>query len=111
MNRSVVIDAAQAAITKTAVTLTAICLFAIGFDAWYFVVGNTGVVQFEADGDIDKVAVFLPVANSCVNPFMYLFLITPFYFVAFKTSSCCTKRNRTTTSSEATNTKSCGCTA
>ena len=51
--RSAVIDAAQAAITKTAVRLTAICLFAIGFDAWYYVLGNTGVVEFEAGGDID----------------------------------------------------------
>ena len=50
LNRSPV-DAAQAAITKTAVTLTAICLFAIGFDAWYYVLGNTGVVEFEAGGD------------------------------------------------------------
>ena len=51
LNRSAVVDAAQAATTKTAVTLTAICLFAIGFDAWHYVLGNTGVVEFEACGD------------------------------------------------------------
>ena len=94
-NRSAVVDAAQAAITKTAVTLTAICLFAIVFDAWYYVLGNTGVVEFEAGGDTDMLALFLSVDNS----FMYLFLITPFCFMVFQTFSCCPKSDGTTTSS------------
>ena len=84
LSRSAVIDAAQVAITKTAVTLTAICLFAVGFGAWYYVLGNTGVVEFEAGSDIDMVAVSLSVVNSCVNPFIYLFFITPFRFMVFK---------------------------
>ena len=96
LNGSAVVDAAQAAITKTAVTLTAICLFAIGFDAWYYVLGNTGVVEFEAGGDTDMVAVFLSVGNY----FIYLFLITPFRFMVFKTFSCCPKRDGPATSSE-----------
>ena len=95
LNRSAVVDAALAAIMKTAVTLTAICLFAIGFDAWYYVLGNTGVVEFEAGGDTDMVARFLSVVNS----FIYLFLITPFRFLVFQTFSCCPKSDGTTTSS------------
>ena len=105
LNRSAVIDAAQAAITKTAVTLTAIFLFAIGFSAWHYVLGNTGIVEFEAGGETDMVALFLTVVNSCVNPFIYLFLITPFRFMVFKTFSCCAKYNGTTNSSESTNTR------
>ena len=102
LNRSAVVDAAQAATTKTAVTLTAICLFAIGFSAWYYVLGNTGVVEFEAGGDTYKimVAVFLSVVNSCVNLFIYLFLIAPFRVMVFKTFSCCSKCNGPATSSE-----------
>ena len=99
LNRSAVVDAAQAAITKTA-----IFLFAIGFDAWYHVLGNTGVVDYEEDSATVMVAVFLSVVNSCVNPFVYLFLITQFRFMVFKTFSCYTKSNGTTTSSESTNT-------
>ena len=108
LNRSPVVDAARAAITKTAVTLTEICLFAIGFDAWYYVLGNTGVVQFEAGGEIYMVAVFLSVVNSCVNPFIYLFLTTPFLVMVFKTFSCCTKSDGTTISSESIN-RRCKC--
>ena len=103
LNRSAVVDAAQAATTKTALTLTAICLFAIGFSAWYYVLGNTGVIEFEAGGDTDMVAVFLCVVNSCVNPFIYLLLITPFRVMVSKTFSCCTKSNGNTNSSESTN--------
>ena len=64
LNRSAVVDAAQAATTKTAVTLTAICLFAIGFSAWYYVLGNTGVIEFEAGGYIDRLGQF----SRNVNP-------------------------------------------
>jgi len=105
LNRSAAVDAAQAAITKTAVTVTVICLFAIGFDAWYYVLGYTGVVPFESGSDIDRAAAFLSVVNSCVNPFVYLFLITPFRVMVLKTFSCCTKSNGTTTSSDTTNTR------
>ena len=104
LSRSAVVDAAQAAITKTAVTLTAIFLFAIGFDAWYYVLGNTGVVDYEEESATAMVAVFFSVVNSCVNPFVYLFLITQFRFMVFKTFFCYTKSNGTTNSSESTNT-------
>ena len=105
LNRSAVVDAAQTAITKTAVTLTAIFIFAIGFDTWYYVLGNTGVVDFKVGSDIHMVAVFLSVVNSCVNPFIYLVLITPFRSMVFETFSCCKKSNGTATSGELTNTR------
>ena len=111
LNRSAVVDEAQAAITKTAVTLTAIFLFAIGFGAWYYVLGNTGVVEYEIGGYIDMVGAFLSVLNSCVNPFMYLCLMKAFRFSFLKTFSCCTKSNETTTSSGATNSRISYCTA
>ncbi|KAI0220081.1 hypothetical protein LSAT2_028395, partial [Lamellibrachia satsuma] len=47
INCSNVIDAAQSTVTKTAITLTGIFLFAIGFDAWAYVLGYTGVVEYE----------------------------------------------------------------
>ena len=93
LNQSPVVHAAQAAITKTAITLTVICLIANGFDAWYYVLGHTGVLEFEAGGDIHMVAAFFSVVNSCVNPFIYLILIRPFRFMIVKTFSCCTENN------------------
>ena len=93
LNQSPVVDAAQSAITKTAITLTVICLIAIGFDAWYYVLGHTGVFEFEAGGDIHMVAAFFAVVNSCVNPFIYLILIRLFRVMVVKTFSCCTENN------------------
>jgi len=78
---------------NTAVTLTAIFLYAIEFDALYYVLGNIGVVELEAGGEIDMVALFLSVVNSCVNRFIYLFLITLFRFMVVKTFSCFAKNN------------------
>ena len=104
-NRSAVVDAAQAAITKTAVTLTAIFLFAIGFGSWFYFLGNIGVVEYEAASYVHMGAVFLYVFNSCVNPFTYLCLLKAFRYSFLKTFSCCPKSNETIASSGATNTR------
>ncbi|KAI0220082.1 hypothetical protein LSAT2_028396 [Lamellibrachia satsuma] len=55
MSCSKVIDTAQSTITKTAITLTGIFLFAIGFDAWAYVLGYTGVVEYEFGSAKQKV--------------------------------------------------------
>ena len=96
MSRSKVIDTAQTTITKTAITLTAIFLFAIGFDAWAYLLGYTGVVEYEFGSVKQKVGVFFSVFNSFVNPFVYLSLMPSFRLSLRKTFSCCLRRNTET---------------
>ena len=90
-----VIDSAQSSITKTAITLTGIFLFAIGFDAWAYVLGYTGVVEYEFGSAKQKVGVFFSVFNSFVNPFVYLCLMPSFRLCLRKTLSCYKKGNNT----------------
>ena len=92
-SRSKVTDSAQAIVTKTAITLTVIFMFAIGFDAWAYVLGYTGVVEYEFGSAKQKVGVFFSVFNSIINPFVYLALMSPFRVSLRKTFSCCLKDN------------------
>ena len=92
-SRSKVTDSAQAIVTKTAITLTVIFIFAIGFDAWAYVLGYTGVVEYEFGSAKQKVGVFFSVFNSIINPFVYLVLMSPFRVSLRKTFSCCLKDN------------------
>ena len=91
VNSSKAIDSAQTTITKTAITLTGIFLFAIGFDAWAYVLGYTGVVEYEFGSAKQKIGVFFSVFNSIVNPFVYLALMPSFRVSLRKTFSCCIK--------------------
>ena len=94
------IDSAQSTITKTAFTLTVIFVFAIGFDAWAYVLGYTGVVEYEFGSTVQKVGVFLSVFNSVVNPFVYLVLMPSFRLSLKKTFPWCIK-NKVATSAPA----------
>ena len=91
VNSSKAIDSAQSTITKTAITLTGIFLFAIGFDAWAYVLGYTGVVKYEIGSAKQKIGVFFSVFNSIVNPFVYLALMPSFRVSLRKTFYCCIK--------------------
>ena len=99
VNSSKTIDSAQSTITKTTITLTGIFLFAIGFDAWAYVLGYTGVVEYELGSAKQKIGVFFSVFNSIVNPFIYLALMPSFRVSLKKTFSCCIKANVETCSS------------
>ena len=41
-----VIDTAASQLTKTAITVTAIFIVAIGYDSWYFMLGYAGAIQY-----------------------------------------------------------------
>ena len=103
VNSSKVINSAQSTITKTAITLTGIFLFAIGFDAWAYVLGYTGVVEYEFGTGKQKIGVFFSVFNSIVNPFVYLALMPSFRVSLRKTFSCCIKDTVETCSSKELN--------
>jgi len=87
-SHSKVTDSAQSIVTKTAITLTVIFIFTIGFDAWAYVLGYTGVVEYEFGSAKQKVGVFFSVFNSIINPFVYLVLMSPFR-VSLKTTFSC----------------------
>ena len=71
-------------LTKTAITLTIIFIFSIGFGLWHYVLAYTGVITYEINKPIQQVGVFLSVVNSCVNPFIYASLM-PAYRKCLKT--------------------------
>ncbi|KAI0220079.1 hypothetical protein LSAT2_028393, partial [Lamellibrachia satsuma] len=85
------IDSAQSTITKTAFTLTVIFVFAIGFDAWAYLLGYTGVVEYEIGSTKQEVGMFFSLFNSVVNPFVYLVLMPPFRLSLKKTFPRCIK--------------------
>ena len=41
-----VIDTAASQLTKTAITVTAIFIVAIGYDSWYFMLGYAGAIRY-----------------------------------------------------------------
>ena len=87
------IDSAQTTITKTAITLTGIFLFAIGYDAWAYLLGYTGVTEYKFGSTKQKVGVFFSVFNSVINPFVYLALMPSFRVSLRKTFLCCVEEN------------------
>ena len=62
-------------LTKTAVALTLIFIFSIGFGKWYYVLGNTGVIPHKPNSPVHEIPVFLAVFNSCINPCVYTILM------------------------------------
>ena len=41
-----VIDTAASQLTKTAITVTAIFIVALGYDSWYYLFGYSGVIEY-----------------------------------------------------------------
>ncbi|KAI0219840.1 hypothetical protein LSAT2_028638 [Lamellibrachia satsuma] len=93
MNCSKAIDAAQSTLTKTAITLTVMFIFAIGYDAWAFLLGSTDVVEYKYGSAKQKVGVFFSIFNSVVNPFIYLALMRPYRLSLKKSFLCCLLKN------------------
>ena len=57
----------QAAITKTAIVVTAVFMVTIGFDAWSYTLGYTGVTSYEFGTPVQKIGVFFAVCNSFIT--------------------------------------------
>ena len=91
MAGSAVIDSASNSMTKAAIALTLTFIVSIGFDAWYFMLGSTGVVAYVFNSPVQKISVFLSAFNSCVNPCVYAVLM-PAYRKSLKKTFCCDKQ-------------------
>ena len=49
-----VIDTAAKQLTKTAITVTAIFIVALGYDLWYYVLGYSGVIEYKMNTPLQK---------------------------------------------------------
>ncbi len=49
------IDTAASQLTKTAITVTAIFIVALGYDLWYYVLGYSGVTEYKMNTPIQKI--------------------------------------------------------
>ena len=85
---SKVLKTVQSAITKTAIVVTAVFMVTIGFDAWSYTLGYTGVTSYEFGTPVQKIGVFFAVCNSFINPFVYLVFMPPFRDSLRKTFGC-----------------------
>lgn len=84
---SQVIDMATKELTKTAFVVTVIFVIALGYDCWYYLLGNLGVITYVLNSPEQKIGVWLSVFNSCANPFVYAFFI-PRYRKAVSDTFC-----------------------
>ena len=50
-----VIDTAAKQLTKTAITVTAIFIVALGYDLWYYVLGYSGVIEYKMNTPLQKI--------------------------------------------------------
>ncbi len=50
-----VIDTAASQLTKTAITVTAIFIVALGYDLWYYVLGYSGVTEYKMNTPLQKI--------------------------------------------------------
>ncbi|KAK2170857.1 hypothetical protein NP493_1129g00034 [Ridgeia piscesae] len=78
----------QVTITKTAFVVTLVFMVTIGFDAWSYTLGYTGVTNYEFGTPVQKIGVFFAVCNSVINPFVYLLLMPAFRDSLAKTFCC-----------------------
>ena len=87
LGSSKTIDKATSELTKTAFIVTVIFIMTLGYDSWYYLLGNTGTVLFELNSVPQKVAVWLASFNSVVNPFIYGMLM-PAYRKSLQDTFC-----------------------
>ena len=50
-----IIDTAAKQLTKTAITVTAIFIVALGYDLWYYVLGYSGVIEYKMNTPLQKI--------------------------------------------------------
>ncbi len=69
------IERATSQLTKTAIVVTTIFVICVGFDAWYFMLGSLGFVDYIFYTPLQKFSVALSSVNSACNPLVYCILL------------------------------------
>ena len=81
-------SAASREFVKTAITVTVIFVIAMGFEGFYYVLGNTNVTTYVFNSPTQKVSVLFATFNSVANPFVYAILLPTFRRNIQKAMSC-----------------------
>ena len=50
-----VIDTAASQLTKTAITVTAIFIVALGYDLWYYLLAYSGLAEYKTNSQLQKI--------------------------------------------------------
>ena len=64
-------ELADRQITKTAIAIAVAFIVSIGWDAFYCLLGFTGIIKYEFNKPLQVVGVFLSTLNSCTTPFIF----------------------------------------
>ena len=89
LGSSSVIESAANELTKTALVVTLIFIFSLGFDLWTYLLANFGYIpSYTLGSPIQRAALWLLSVNSGANPFIYVMLI-PAYRRSIRSTFCC----------------------
>ena len=92
LGSSKVIVSAANELTKTAIVVTFIFIFAIGCDCWTYLLGNWELINYKLGEPLHRVVLWLLAFNSGANPFIYVTLI-PMYRRSILKTFCCKGSN------------------
>ena len=73
-----VLDTADRQVTQMAITIGIIFIISLSWDAFYCLLGFTGVTSYEFNSLLQTTGVFLATMDSCATPFIYLFTMSEF---------------------------------
>ena len=66
-----IFEVADRQITKPAVAIAIAFIICIGWDAFYCLLGFTGIIKYEFNKPLQVVGVFMATLNSCTTPFIF----------------------------------------
>ena len=94
LGHSEVVAKASEQLTKTAIVVTVFFFVSIGYDLWYYALGNWHVVAYINNSPEQKAGVFMAVLNSCANPVIYAAFM-PAYRKSIHRTLFCSKDTET----------------
>ena len=78
---------AASELTKTAITVTIIFVVCMSFETFCYLLYGEGIITYVSASPIQKIGVFLTVANSVANPFIYTACM-PVFRESYKSIFC-----------------------
>ena len=73
-----VLDTADRQVTQMAITIGIVFIISLSWDAFYCLLGFTGVTYYEFNSLLQTTGVFLATVDSCATPFIYVFTMSKF---------------------------------
>lgn len=68
-------DKAAAQFTRMAICVTIVYVLCITYDAFAYMLGRTGVIQYTYNSVMHALGMFVISLNSCANPYIYFFFV------------------------------------